>query len=628
MVKSFNQKLTGLLKKDIRFVDEETGELIPNEIVNEALKIDKELISILLEDKNIKLKFFNEIKGHWVFNINDFIAFIQDKNFLSNSYTKFKNKIGLNINGKFLNERKEVSLVWPFKDCILEAGMSREDQARNEVFFNEVLAQDEIDRLLDPKVLTGFKKFSIKGEEKVNDFKRDKEGTIKENLIIKGNNLLALHSLKKEFAGKIKVIYIDPPYNTGGDSFNYNDNFNHSTWLTFMKNRLEVAKRLLKEDGVIFVHCDDNEQAYLKILMDEIFKRENFITNLIWKKKAGGANDSKYFAVDHENILVFCKDEKLLEKFWCKVDEDYKKQYKLQDSRGYYVLKNLYQGSIAEDRPNLKYPIKCPDGTVLHEKENGTIYRWRWEKKKFLEAEKNKEVVFRKIKGKWQIFTKQYLLNENGEERKIKPRSILMDKGMTRDGKEDLKKLFGISVFDYPKPVKLVKYLIGIIAKKDEIILDFHAGSGTVGHAVLELNKEGANRNFILIEQLEEHIKICTDRVQKVIKNDKLDEYFIYCELLKFNQEAIEKIQSTKDTKVLLKIWEEMCDQYFLNYDVSIKNFNENKKDFEKLSLVQQKKLLCEMLNKNQLYVNLSEIDDSQFKISKEDKELNKKFYK
>src|SRR3989344_5219943 len=278
----FNDKLTEILRKDLRFVDEESGELIRSEIINEALKIDKKLIEALLSEKELKQTFFTEIKGHWVFEINKFIEFIQDKNFLSDSYTKFKNKIGLNINGKFLNERKEVSLVWPFKDCVLGGGMTKEDEKRDEIFFNEILAQDEIDRLLDPKVLTNFKRYAAKGEEKVIDFKRDKEGIIRDNLIIKGNNLLALHSLRKEFQGRIKLIYIDPPYNTGSDSFGYNDNFNHSTWLTFMKNRLEVAKILLRNDGFIFVQCDDNEQAYLKILMDDIFGRDNYRNSIYW----------------------------------------------------------------------------------------------------------------------------------------------------------------------------------------------------------------------------------------------------------------------------------------------------------------------------------------------------------
>ena len=148
----------------------------------------------------------------------------------------------MRIGNKLLSERDEVVLDWPFKDCVLEGGMTKEDEKRKEIFFNEILAQDEIDQLFSPKVLTNWKRYTKKGEEKVKELKRDKDGTIRENLIIKGNNLLALHSLKQEFQGKIKLIYIDPPYNTGNDSFGYNDSFNHSTWLTFMRNRLQVQR--------------------------------------------------------------------------------------------------------------------------------------------------------------------------------------------------------------------------------------------------------------------------------------------------------------------------------------------------------------------------------------------------
>ena len=176
---------------------------------------------------------------------------------MPDSYTAFKNKIGLTADKRYLAKSKEVVLSWPYKDCVLEGGQEKEDEKRKEIFHNEVLAPDEIDRLLEPKVFTNFKRINAKGEHEVSEIKPT------DNLIIKGNNLLVLHSLKKRFAGKVKLIYIDPPYNTGNDEFKYNDSFNHSTWLTFMKNRLEIAKELLREDGVIFVQCDDNEQAYL-----------------------------------------------------------------------------------------------------------------------------------------------------------------------------------------------------------------------------------------------------------------------------------------------------------------------------------------------------------------------------
>ena len=158
MKKSFNDRLTDLLRKDIRFSDEE-GKLIRSEVVNAAFKVDRKLVERLLSEKEVKEKFFAEIRGHWVFETNKFVDFVQDKNFLSDSYTKFRNRIGLNVDGKFLNERGEVSLVWPYKDCVLQAGMTKEDQKRDEIFFNETLAQDEIDRLLDPKVLTNFKRY-------------------------------------------------------------------------------------------------------------------------------------------------------------------------------------------------------------------------------------------------------------------------------------------------------------------------------------------------------------------------------------------------------------------------------------------------------------------------------------
>ncbi len=232
---------------------------------------------------------------------------MEQKNYLNDSYTQFKNKVGLTIDGRHLKQRNEVSLVWPFKDCILEGGQSREEDKREEIFFNEVLAQDEITELLDPKVLTNAKRFDKEGDHHFDQFNRDENGTITDNLIIKGNNLLALHSLKKEFAGKVKLIYIDPPYNTGNDGFKYNDSFNHSTWLSFMKNRLSVARELLRNDGLVFVQCDDNEQAYLKVLMDEIFGRENFVSNIVWKGRGVDktANSLHRFM---KQLFVFQKD--------------------------------------------------------------------------------------------------------------------------------------------------------------------------------------------------------------------------------------------------------------------------------------------------------------------------------
>jgi adenine-specific DNA-methyltransferase len=291
---SFNAKLIGLLKTDKRFVDDE-GELLIAAVQDQAWKIDHDLIKLLLSDKEIKAKFFEEIAVHWVFNVNTFIDYISQKNFLDNSYTRFRNRIGLTIDGKYLRERGDVALVWPYKDTVLEGGQTKEEEKRDEIFFNEVLAEDEINRLLAQKVLTNFVRYTTKGKQPVKEFKRDAEGIIRENLILNGNNLLTLHTLRRLFRGQVKVIYIDPPYNTGSDSFGYNDSFNHSTWLTFMKNRLEVAKEFLRPDGIIFVQCDDNEQAYLKILMDSIFPGRFMVTVAVKMSEATGVKMARRF---------------------------------------------------------------------------------------------------------------------------------------------------------------------------------------------------------------------------------------------------------------------------------------------------------------------------------------------
>ncbi len=200
---NFNEKLTAFLKTYPDFLDD-AGELIPAAVRDHAWQLNHDLIKLLLTDAKIKATFFDEIDGHWVFNHNTFINYITDKNFPANSYTQFRNKIGLNIGGKFLRERGEVSLVWPYKDCVLEGGQTKEAEKRKEIFFNEILAQDEINRMFDPKVLTNWKRHTAEGKQDVTDIQRDENGVIRENLIIKGNNCTAIgfldHTRKEDCA--------------------------------------------------------------------------------------------------------------------------------------------------------------------------------------------------------------------------------------------------------------------------------------------------------------------------------------------------------------------------------------------------------------------------------------------
>lgn len=295
-MKKLNEVLFALLRQNQQYFTDE-GELLKNSVYEDAMKMEPTLIKLLLSDEVCKAHFFTEVDGVLVFDKVGFGWVINNRQFLPDSYTRYKNKIGLtNSSGDFISSTDDVVLSFPYKDCILEGGQTKEDQKREETFYNETLAPEEVDRLLYPKVFTGARRYTMNGIENGVTFDEN------DNLIIKGNNLLAIASLLKNYEGKIKLIYLDPPYNTSNDSFNYNDSFNHSTWLTFIKNRLEIAKRLLSDDGSIYVQLDYNEVHYFKVLMDEIFGRDCFQREIIW--------DSKYqrkYDNDVDNQLRICE---------------------------------------------------------------------------------------------------------------------------------------------------------------------------------------------------------------------------------------------------------------------------------------------------------------------------------
>lgn len=250
---NFFDTVVTVLKQDERFFTAD-GELLRNAVYESAMKMDSNLLKLLYQNETTRARFFTDVDGISVFDKVGFGWVINNRSFLPDSYTRYKNKVGLvNANGDYISTSSDVSLVFPYKDCVLEGGQTREDQKRSEIFYNETLAPDEVDRLLYPKVLTNAKRYSVDGVVPCTSF----EDT--DNVIIKGNNLLVLASLLKSFEGKIRCIYIDPPFNTGSDSFNYNDKFSRSTWLTFMKNRLQLARRLLTNDGNIFIHIDINQ---------------------------------------------------------------------------------------------------------------------------------------------------------------------------------------------------------------------------------------------------------------------------------------------------------------------------------------------------------------------------------
>lgn len=612
-------ELEQVLSKNPKFLVD--GVLNKNRLAELARQYSPDLLNQLMSNEKIINHFFSKLQnGVLIFKKDIFLQFLNNKEFLPDSFTAYKTKIGLATGNKYISENQEVVLNFPYKDCILEGGQTKDDAKRQEVFFNETLAPTEINRLLDDKVLTNFKRYDETGEHNVEEIKDT------DNLIIKGNNLIVLHSLKKRFAGKVKLIYIDPPYNTGNDSFNYNDSFNHSTWLIFMKNRLEVARELLSDDGLIFVQCDDNEQAYLKVLMDEVFSRNNFISNIVWKGR-GGRQDSKYIAQIHETIIFYAKNKEraILNKAFIEDTSN----YAYEDSRGNYktqLIRKWGSNSRREDRPNLFYEVEFEGNKVLPILPNGDDGRWRWSKNRLEEAIKNDMVVSLEKDGRTELYEKIY----KGDGKKQTVFTSWIDESFSGQGTKVLEEIFKEKVFDYPKPEQLVKKFIDLTTDDGDIVLDYHLGSGTTAAVAHKMN-----RQYIGIEQMDYIETVSVKRLEKVIEGEQggisksVDWQgggsFVYCELKNDAQDFKNTVLEARESETLSQLFEQAKKSSFLSYRVDPKKLK--KSEFEKLSIAEQKQVLLELVDNNNLYVNYSEIDDSDYGISLEEKKLNRDFY-
>ena len=546
-------------------------------IRNLAQSYDEKLFCYLLEQSTYKDEFKNRFfivrNNTYIFKLNDFLTFLDLRN-LSGSFTSYTNKIGLGFKTKsFLKTNNEVVLNFAYKDGVIKGGQSKDEDKKNEIFFNEILAKDEIDVLFARKALQNFelighsvlsdksqiasaeaaaltpskllasasqncdfssqslecqdsKQDSSTQNERDNEQLKDslKAGA---NLLIKGNNLLALHSLKKKFANKVKLIYIDPPYNTGNDSFNYNDNFNHSTWLTFMKNRLEIARDFLRDDGVIFIQCDDNEQAYLRVLCDEIFGRENFVGCCPVVVNRGG-RDYGGIAKTHDYLLIYGKT--LLTELYQIEDKD--KKFQFSDENGGFNLMELRNRNIRfnkENRPNLYYPfyvnpnntdenelleisLESKDGFIelypLESQGINTVWRWGKEKaEKFLNTEiKGK----RKQDGGFMIVQKNRLLLK-------RQRSIWDNREFVNErGTEHIKQMLGRDSFSYPKSEFLLQRILELTTQENDLVMDFFAGSGTTLAVAMKMK-----RQFIGIEQMDYIESITKERLKKVVSGEQ-----------------------------------------------------------------------------------------------------------
>ena len=613
-------ELSNLLMNVEEFVV--NGALNKNKLSELARKYDSRLLNLLMKEENVRNHFFTTLEdGVLVFKKDVFLQFLNNKEFLPDSYTAYKTKIGLgNDNGDYISENNDVVLNFPYKDCILEGGQTKEDAKRQELFFNKSLAPNEINRLLDNKVFTNFKRYDKDGEHEVENI----EDT--DNLIIKGNNLIALHSLKKRYAGKVKLIYIDPPYNTGKDSFNYNDHFNHSTWLTFIKNRLEAAWNVLADDGTIWISIDDYETHYLKVLADTIFGRENFLNEVIWQRAYAPVNLKKTFSRSHDTILVYAKNnssEKELNKL--PRDEEANSRYKNpdNDSRGVWQSDNLSVGPAVES--NI-YEIITPSGRSVFPPEG---YSWRLNKERFKEYLNDNRIWFGEDGNN--VPRIKRFLSEVKDGVVAQTLWTYKEVGHNQDAKKEIKNLFdGQAAFGTPKPEKLIQRIIQLGSEEGDLILDFFMGSGTTQAVAHKMN-----RQYIGIEQMDYIETVSVERLKKVIAGEqggisKDVEWqgggsFVYCELKNDAQDFLNKVKNALSSEELVELLDQVKKSSFLSYRVEAKKLH--KEEFIKLSLFEQKQLLVELIDHNNLYVNYCDIDDVNNNISEKEKQLNKMFY-
>jgi len=642
---NFFDTVIEVLKADERFFSED-GVLLRNAVYEAAMQMDAALIKFLYANEATRARFFTDVDGIAVFDKVGFGWVINNRDFLPDSYTRYKNKIGLvDDRGEFISASSDVELVFPYKDCILEFDSTRDTENRPETFFNEHLSFDEIDRLTSPKIFHSAFRHTASGvvEPAITVSSND-------NLIIKGNNFLALCSLLPRYEGKIKCMYWDILYNTDSDRVPYNDSFKHSSWLLMMKNRLEIAKKLLSADSVIIIECDKNEDAYLKVLCDEIFGRDNFVNSITVQSSTPSgtklAHRDKTILKTKDTLLIYKKGRLTIHPQYIPSDNLTNFNYWLEFGKDDEpVVRNLRDVMI----------------------EKGVIDK----KQKIDDIKMSASPVFEAfvIQNADKIFRKQPSLPDNiKKESKNNPHKVLSydDDGILRycqngyrfafldssirtiEGQPKVTQLLcdiwtDISFHgtqyegnvDLPagkKPERLVKRIIDMFMNPGDIILDAYLGSGTTASVAQKMGVQ-----YIGIEQLDAHYQKAISRLEYVISGHDSGPVsaeigysgggsFITFELAKLNQEYVEAIQSATNEDQLNKIYNEVLNSGFISYKVKPTEITVDA-DFSALSFEQKQQLLMEMLDKNQLYINYCDIDDEDYGISEADKAFTRSFY-
>jgi len=636
-------------------------------VIEDIDNYDVDLMSAMLDNEGIKNNFATKIDDHIIFKTNQFIEVFQADEYWEDSYTKYSKKIGLTSNGNFLDEANETVLDFPYKDTVLKASMSKEDTDKedlrpDEPFLNEVIAREEIDVLLDKKILENAKKYSSDGEEETSEFFNE------DNLIVKGNNLLALHSLQERFEGKIDFIYIDPPYNTKNDSFIYNDNFNVSTWLTFMKNRLEIARSLLSDTGSIFISIDGNQFDYLSLLLKEIFGKNNLLEVFHFQVRYANKslNDRDDFQPIIEYGFAYAKDKTLFKpnkptipydtskfKFEIIEKKDPDRTFKLDDGRKVEVFQ---KGSYSinkigvEKTKNLDYFKETwITGSIYSDTGHGTMYKRAVEP--FREIDGNESLY--KIDGLGEDgLGFRYMTNpksDTGNYGKMFTKIPISKKDKILKGEYERERPIinfydisasvgnirhegGVTLNKGKKPEKMLGNLIDIFTNPNDRVLDFFLGSGTT--AAVAHKK---NRKYIGIEQMDYIDEKVMTRLQNVIDGDQtgISEdvdwqgggSFVYAELMEKNRGYLTDVMKAPDQGSLRQVFNLMLENADFDFRVDLEEVEDS---LNTLSLEDQKRVLVKILDKNQLYYNYSEIDDENVRdlISDNDYEFNQNFYK
>ncbi|UOR98993.1 site-specific DNA-methyltransferase [Helicobacter pylori] len=592
------------------------------------LTADEELLTFMLENQNAndyKNAFFKTIANSLVFNQKALLECLTKE--LENSFTRFENKIGLYSQGRPIKSSELVVLNFPFKDNVLLGNAKDNSTKSKELFYHEILHKKEIDTLLKKKALC---RFEMHGEGDLESALKDKNT----NYLIKGNNLIALHSLKKKFAKQVKCIYIDPPYNTGNDSFNYNDNFNHSSWLVFMKNRLEAAREFLSDDGVIFVQCDDNEQAYLKVLMDEIFGRDNFIACFVWEKTS---NSLSRIRIKTEYILCYEQT-----KFGLIFNGDM-----AEEGQDFPILNEV----------NVKRTLQFPPNSIYFKTFKGVIKPTKFNKMELIDDlrivnKTNSNMVRINAKFKW---TQDKLNDEIKEgttfviksdefsmryirkgDREVKVSNVLnAECGVTTNIKatSEIKALFANSntdLFSTPKSEALISRILEISTQENDLVLDFFAGSGTTCAVAHKMK-----RRYIGIEQMDYIETITKERLKKVIEGEqggiskkcdfKGGGSFVYAELKEVNLEIKKQILNANSASECLKIFNTLNERFLKRADCKIGEIHSE--EFQNLDLNEQKRIYCTLLDSNEDYLNLGDMDEDAWGIDGITKKYNEIFY-